>query len=130
MVLFYSLLFYIWRKGGHDWTISQVEANVDPLYLDVFNSYHSAFNFSISAKRQSGYYIWKVIVPLMLIVFMSWTVFWIDPSNLGPQIGMSATSMLTLIAFQFAMANILPKLAITRYWISSLPDPPYWYSWL
>ena len=94
-----------------DWTISQVQANVDPQYLDVFNSYHSAFNFSISAKRKSGYYIWKVIVPLMLIVFMSWTVFWIDPSNLGPQIGMSATSMLTLIAFQFAMANILPKLS-------------------
>lgn len=94
-----------------DWTISQVQANVGSKYLDVFNSNHSAFNFSISAERRSGYYIWKVIVPLMLIVFMSWTVFWIDPSNLGPQIGMSATSMLTLIAFQFAMANILPKLS-------------------
>jgi gamma-aminobutyric acid receptor subunit beta len=42
---------------------------------------------------------------------MSWTVFWIDPAQFGPQIGMSATSMLTLIAFQFAMANILPRLS-------------------
>ena len=47
----------------------------------------------------------------MLIVFMSWTVFWIDPAHFGAQIGMSATTMLTLIAFQFAMANILPRLS-------------------
>ena len=41
---------------------------------------------------------------------MSWTVFWINPAQFGPQIGMSATSMLTLIAFQFASGNILPRL--------------------
>jgi cadmium resistance protein CadD (predicted permease) len=38
-------------------------------------------------------------------------VFWIDPAQFGPQIGMSATSMLTLIAFQFAMTSILPRLS-------------------
>ena len=94
-----------------DWTISQVKAGVSSIYLDALNQSHSKFDFSISSKRRSGYYVWKVIMPLMLIVFMSWTVFWIDPSHFGPQIGMSATSMLTLIAFQFAMANILPRLS-------------------
>lgn len=94
-----------------DWKVSQVQASVRSVYLDAFDRSHSMFDFSISAKRLSGYYIWKVIVPLMLIVFMSWTVFWIDPAQFSTQIGMSATSMLTLIAFQFAMANILPHLS-------------------
>jgi hypothetical protein len=94
-----------------DWVISGVDAKVVPQYFEILNSNHSAFEFYITAKRRSGYFIWKVIMPLMLIVFMSWTVFWIKPSQVGPQISMSATSMLTLIAFQFAMSAILPRLS-------------------
>jgi hypothetical protein len=94
-----------------DWKISQVQAKIIPQYLAAFRQTNSEFAYSISAKKRSDYYIWKVILPLILIVLMSWTVFWINPAQFGPQIGMSATSMLTLIAFQFAMANILPRLS-------------------
>jgi len=93
-----------------DWEITQVKAEVFPQPIAVFRQNHSIFNFSISAKRLPGHFLLKVILPLTLIVFMSWTVFWIDPKNLNAQIGMSGTSMLTLIAFQFGMANILPNL--------------------
>ncbi|MFT5729526.1 MAG: hypothetical protein ACI8PB_003697 [Desulforhopalus sp.] len=93
-----------------DWSITDVSAQVVTKHFEIGNSSHSSFEFSIPAKRLSGYYTWKVIVPLMLIVFMSWTVFWINPSQVGPQISMSATSMLTLIAFQFAMGDIQPRL--------------------
>jgi hypothetical protein len=94
-----------------DWTISDVNAQIVTKHFEIDNRDHSAFEFLIPAKRRSGFFIWKVIVPLMLIVFMSWTVFWINPSQVGPQISMSATAMLTLIAFQFAMGDILPHLS-------------------
>lgn len=94
-----------------DWSISEVNAQIVSKHFQILNRNHSAFEFHIPAKRRSGYFIWKVIVPLMLIVFMSWTVFWIKPSQVGPQISMSATSMLTLIAFQFAMSHMLPRLS-------------------
>ena len=94
-----------------DWSITDVSAQVVTQHFEIGNSSHSSFEFSIPAKRLSGYYAWKVILPLMLIVFMSWTVFWIKPSQVGPQISMSATSMLTLIAFQFAMGDLLPRLS-------------------
>jgi hypothetical protein len=94
-----------------DWKISKVQAEIFSEYFFAFRQNHSVFAFNILTERRSAYYVWKVILPLMLIVMMSWTVFWIDPSQLSAQIGMSATSMLTLIAFQFAMANILPKLS-------------------
>jgi hypothetical protein len=51
-----------------------------------------------------------VLLPVSLIVAMSWFVFWIDPSQFGPQVGLSATAMLTLIAFIFATTNMLPAL--------------------
>ena len=45
---------------------------------------------------------------------MSWAVFWINPSQFA-RIGLSATSMLTLIAYQFAFASLLPRISyLTR----------------
>jgi hypothetical protein len=94
-----------------DWTINGVKGTIDRTFAEGLGQYHSMYEFQISAQRQTGFYLWKVILPLCLIVFMSWAVFWISPAQFGPQIGLSATSMLTLIAFQFATANILPKIS-------------------
>ena len=55
------------------------------------------FIFTFRAKRKIGYYIMKIIIPLVLIVIMSWVVFWIDPKESATQVGVAVTSMLTLI---------------------------------
>lgn len=80
-------------------------------------SYHMApglqiagYTFEFHATRLGQYYLLVVILPLLLIVMMSWTVFWIDPTNGGPQISVAVTSMLTLIAYRFAIGSEVPKL--------------------
>jgi len=73
------------------------------------------FTLSMEAKRYNGYYIIKVILPLFLIVAMSWIVFWIDPEQAGTQIGVATTSMLTLIAYRFSIDNLVPAVSyLTR----------------
>ena len=54
-----------------------------------------------------------MILPLVLIVIMSWAVFWITPTDASPQISIAVTSMLTLIAYRFAIDNQLPRLPYT-----------------
>ena len=93
-----------------DWTIENVEAVVRKEFAPARNAYVPYYDFLITAERVTGFYLWKVILPLCLIVAMSWCVFWISPELYGPQIGLSATSMLTLIAFTFATTNMLPEL--------------------
>jgi hypothetical protein len=93
-----------------DWKIKGVRGVIDREYADTYDRFHSRYDFEISASRIRSFYIWKVILPLCLIVAMSWTVFWISPARFGPQIGLSATSMLTLVAFIFATTNMVPKL--------------------
>ena len=93
-----------------DWTVRGVEGTVDRTYVSEFDRFHSGYTFVIRADRITAYYVWKVIVPLCLIIAMSWAGFWIDPTQFGSQIGLSATSMLTLIAFLFATTNMLPKI--------------------
>jgi hypothetical protein len=93
-----------------DWNIDFVVGAIDRFYADAFDRYHSSFVLEITANRITAYYTWKIIIPLCLIVAMSWAVFWINPAQFGPQIGLSATSMLTLIAFIFATTNMVPKI--------------------
>ena len=74
---------------------------------------YSGYAFEFTASRNVQHYIWKVILPLVLIVIMSWAVFWITPTDASPQISIAVTSMLTLIAYRFAIDNQLPRLPYT-----------------
>jgi cadmium resistance protein CadD (predicted permease) len=56
------------------------------------------------------HYILKVILPLVLIVIMSWSGLWIDPVNANSQISDAVTSMLTLIAYRYAVDTQVPRL--------------------
>jgi hypothetical protein len=71
--------------------------------------------YFISAQRMINYYIWKIIIPLAMVVFMSWLVFWVDPIQIGAQLTVGATAMLTMIAYQFTLSNLIPPVSyLTR----------------
>ena len=97
-----------------DWSVVQSKAQVTP-YKPLSAIEVSGFMFSFTAKRHSDYYLLKVILPLLLIVGMSWIVFWIPPTQSATQISVSVTSMLTLIAYRFAVDSHLPNISyLTR----------------
>ena len=91
-----------------DWTIVDWKVESKPIQTVPGEAKTAAVTFSFEATRRIGYFIGKVIVPLILIVAMSWVVFWIDPKEAGSQIGVAITAMLTLIAYRFAMGRSLP----------------------
>ena len=69
----------------------------------------------IKIHRQPTYDILKVIIPLCLIVTMSWLPRWIDPEQIGTNIGVSTSAFLTLVAYLFAITVLLPRVSyITR----------------
>jgi len=92
-----------------DWTIEKWETR--PLtYALTPGLQYSGYVFEFTASRNVQHYILKVILPLVLIVMMSWSVFWIDPATSNSQISIAVTSMLTLIAYRFAVDSQLPRL--------------------
>jgi hypothetical protein len=46
----------------------------------------------------------------MLIVAMSWVVFWIDPLEIRSQFSVSVTTVLTLIAYHISLGSRLPEI--------------------
>src|SRR5229473_981566 len=92
-----------------DWTIEKWE--LKPLvYALAPHHQYSSYAFEFTASRDVQHYILKVILPLVLIVIMSWAGFWIDPINASSQVSIAMTSMLTLIAYRFAIDSQLPLL--------------------
>jgi len=97
-----------------DWTISNWSAEAKPVEM-LTEKPLDGFVFSFDASRKSAHYFIKFIIPLFLIVAMSWVVFWIDPSEGSSQLGVAVTAVLTLIAYHIALTNKLPDISyLTR----------------
>jgi hypothetical protein len=92
-----------WKVTGWDFVAMNlpIEEDAEPVKGMVF---------SLDVQRDTSYFKYKVILPLVLIVMMSWMVFWVDPSLVASQISVSVTAMLTIIAYRFALAGLLPRL--------------------
>jgi hypothetical protein len=76
-------------------------------------------------KRQIGYYTVQVILPLMMIVLMGWTALWIPPSVVPARMSVAVTTMLTLIAYRFALGRLVPNLPyLTRFAYFTLSSTP------
>lgn len=97
-----------------DWTIESWTAETKQLTFSG-NKESQGFVFAFVAERISGHILIKFIIPLLLIVAMSWVVFWIDPVDGASQISVSVTSVLTLIAYHIALTSKLPDISyLTR----------------
>jgi len=94
-----------------DWTVTEWDFAAVDLPIEENDTPVKGMVFSLDVKRDTSYFKYKVIFPLVLIVMMSWMVFWIDPSLVATQISVSVTAMLTLIAYRFALAGLIPRLA-------------------
>jgi hypothetical protein len=93
-----------------DWEVMQWDFAAEDLRLDNESSLIPGMVFSMEVKRYTNFFKFKVVLPLILIVMMSWLVFWIDPSLISSQISVAVTAMLTMIAYHFALAGLLPRL--------------------
>lgn len=92
-----------------DWTVESVSSDQTP-YEVIPGFKIAAFSFEFSATRHAMHFVVKVILPLILIVAMSWSVFWIEPDDTSSQMGVSVTAMLTVIAYRFVIDSDVPKL--------------------
>jgi hypothetical protein len=67
--------------------------------------------FGVTVRRHTTFHLTKFFLPLLIIVLVSITVFWVDPEDLPSQVGIGVTCLLAAIAFQLAQASTLPEVA-------------------
>jgi len=112
-----ELRWLVDNNGFHDdiflpeWRIDSVDTRIEQTIEIRNRAPFSRAIFAINVSREYGYYIYKLSVPLLLIVCLSWTVFWMRNESLASRMRDSATAFLTIVAYQFAISNDLPKVA-------------------
>jgi hypothetical protein len=92
-----------------DWEIGELQVEVG-LFDPIPGLSLSSLSARIGARRFVEYYVVQMLVPLILIVGMSWIAFWIDPRVVNIRTNVGVTTVLTLIAYRFMVGSLVPKL--------------------
>ncbi|MGD9724136.1 MAG: hypothetical protein AB7O59_22830 [Pirellulales bacterium] len=66
---------------------------------------------AVKVRRESLFMLRLVVIPLGLIVMLSWAVFWMDRSSVGDRMAVSFVGILTVVAYQFTMVGIVPNVS-------------------
>ena len=93
-----------WRK------ISATINNYDHKKITNSNNLFSGLIIELELERKHGYYIFKVIFPIILILMVCWSVVWVDPKELESRLTITIVCLLSLIAYNFVIDSELPKL--------------------
>ena len=62
-------------------------------------------------QRRSLFILRLIVMPMLIIVMLSWSVFWMDKASLGDRISISFIGILTVVAYQMVIGEILPRIS-------------------
>ena len=98
------------RLSISDWKVGEAVLEVEEFQVAPGAPTHPGVKLSLPARRLVTYYVIQVLIPLVAIVMMAYAVFWVAPAVVPTRVGVVVTTMLTLIAYRFMLANHVPRL--------------------
>lgn len=90
---------------GFDTTLSSEESSTQNVV--------SRFTFSYEAPRHLNYYFFRIFIPILLIIMISWWTFFLKDYN--KRIEVAAGNVLLFIAFSFSLAENYPRLGYMTF---------------
>ena len=94
------------------WYLDQdIECYVGEYVSKMTGRVFSYVSIDISAQRKIGFHIWKIFFPLILIIGISWSVFWIWKENVADRLSISMIAFLTAISFGFFISSNQAKIS-------------------
>jgi hypothetical protein len=101
--------------SAEGWQFKLLDTEIGEFSVPASDIVRPRLTFAVEAQRNSHYYLLTMFLPMSLIVFMSWTAFWIQPNVVPPRIAISTASIFSLIAFGFSIRLSLPHVSyVTR----------------
>jgi len=102
-----------------EWKVNSVDIKsneiIDENYYDkdlkrIITHNENSLNLEINVERNYSHYVYKIIVPVFLILCVAWFVLWIPTKYFEARLATSMVALLSLIAYNFVFANDIPKL--------------------
>jgi hypothetical protein len=95
------------------WTVEGVSASTRTVDVASVGSSDaaSAFLVTMHVKRKPMFMLRLVVLPMILIVLLSWSVFWMDRSSVSDRMSVSFVGLLAAVAYQITLVGIVPNVS-------------------
>jgi hypothetical protein len=95
------------QLGEEEWSVINYDQKIESVTMSK-NFENSRFTMSMQVERHLNYYIVRILIPLCLIISISWFIFFLK--DYGRQLEVASGNLLVFVAFNFAISNDLPRL--------------------
>ena len=94
----------------YEWEIISFDAE---MYIDPYSLYFDdqAASYTLSIERNSLYFLTKILIPIFIIIALTYSVMWINTKELESRLTVSVVCFLALITYTFIIDKDLPKLS-------------------
>tara|TARA_X000000368_G_C22979662_1_gene689317 strand:+ start:81 stop:1217 length:1137 start_codon:yes stop_codon:yes gene_type:complete len=97
------------------WETTNVNFYEESYFDDIDGHKYSGFIVEIDAERKYFWYIFKIMAPIIFILLVSWSVFWLGAKQVESKVTITIVAFLGLIAYNFIISSDVPKLEYLTY---------------
>ena len=101
---------FIKKDAIQGWNVVNSKINQRIHFDPKWSQYFDGVEITLDIERESAYYIFKIILPIILILVVCWSSIWITPREIESRLTITIVCLLSLIAYNFVIDSELPKL--------------------
>lgn len=91
------------------WSVGVAKTRTKVQRIKLLQRSLPLFKFEIEVQRKFVFIIWKSIFPLLIIVLATYLVFWLEPTQLIPQVSLTSITLLSFVTYQLNLASRRPQ---------------------
>ncbi len=100
------------QLGEEEWYFTQHRVQIGGRTLPDGSTY-SRYIFELLARRHLSYYLFRIFIPLLLIITVSWVAFFLK--DYSKRVDITGANLLVFIAFNFTIGSDLPRLGYLTF---------------